>query len=327
MTAAAPAADRPTVGVFIPSYNAARFVARAIRSVLAQTYAQLELVVLDDASTDDTADVVAPFLDDPRVRYVRHPANLGMARNWNAGIASLATPLICKLDADDWYEPNFLAAAVDALEARPDAAFAFGGLRWVVAPDGDPDAADVRVTEMRPYRRAWCVDGRQLRRNLARQCLIYGPTVCVRRWAYEQHGDFLETLRIHCDWEMWMRLSAHHPVAYLDATVASALRHAENQTTAAARNAAVPRDLHRWLDLLDAGALPYALTPAERRDLESAMAKLVVGYLDRALRDDVAVTAEAALTFLLRTRVVPRWERPRLVAARAAVRRLGARRA
>src|SRR5215467_10533665 len=110
---------KPPVGVFIPAHNAAPYVGVAIESVLAQTYSPLTLLVLDDASTDATQQVVKPYLADARVSYVRNDINLGMSRNWNKGLALTAhCRYVAKLDADDYYMPDFLQHAIAALESN-----------------------------------------------------------------------------------------------------------------------------------------------------------------------------------------------------------------
>lgn len=95
----------PTISVVIPVYNGAGTIARAIESVLAQTYQAHELIVVDDGSTDDTAAVVADF--GARVRYIRQP-NSGVSAARNAGAAAATGDWLAFLDADDWYYPDRL---------------------------------------------------------------------------------------------------------------------------------------------------------------------------------------------------------------------------
>ncbi len=126
------------VTILIPTYNRADFLPEAIRSGLAQTHARLEVIVLDDASPDDgrTAAAVEPFLSDRRVRYVRHPANIGIAENWRAGIRMAAGSFYCLLHDDDTYEPTFVAELSSAM--TDDAVIAFCD-HWVTDAMGVRD--------------------------------------------------------------------------------------------------------------------------------------------------------------------------------------------
>jgi glycosyltransferase involved in cell wall biosynthesis len=108
----------PRVAVILAAYNAAPYVGEAIRSVLEQTVGDLELVVVDDGSTDDTAAVAQTFLDDPRVTLLRQE-NLGQAAAKNRGIRESTAPIIGFCDADDYWDPRKLELQLPAFE-RPE---------------------------------------------------------------------------------------------------------------------------------------------------------------------------------------------------------------
>ena len=126
--------SQPTVTIFIPTYNRADLIGVTIRAVMQQTHENWQLLVLDDASTDGTREVVAQFLGDPRVRYHRHEKNVGMAGNWRAGLERVTTPYFCLLNDDDILAPEFIATLLPPLEADPDLVVAFAD-HWVI--DGD----------------------------------------------------------------------------------------------------------------------------------------------------------------------------------------------
>ena len=116
---------RPRVSVIIPAYNAAWSVERTIASVLAQSLSDFELIVVNDGSTDTTSRVAhLAARGDPRVRVVEQE-NRGLAGARNRGIAEAHAPLVAPLDADDVWEPEYLAVTVDALHQHPEAPFAF----------------------------------------------------------------------------------------------------------------------------------------------------------------------------------------------------------
>lgn len=125
--------SEPTVSVVIPTYNAAPWLAAAVRSALAQTCDKIEVLVFDNASTDATPDVMAEFTD-PRCVYVRADKNVGMAGNITRGIKAAKGRYFMVLGADDVLEPGFLAAAVARLDSAPGARLLHGRAIWI---DGD----------------------------------------------------------------------------------------------------------------------------------------------------------------------------------------------
>lgn len=106
---------KPRVSVIIPAYNAAPYLARAIESVLAQTERALEVIVVDDASSDDTLAVARSFTD-PRVRVLQNPGNRGPSYSRNRAIEAAQGTWIALLDADDWYVPERLERLLEAAE-------------------------------------------------------------------------------------------------------------------------------------------------------------------------------------------------------------------
>src|SRR5690606_15764736 len=123
------AGQDPLVSIVIPCYNHARFLGEAIESALGQTYPRVEVVVVDDGSTDDTAAVVVRY---PAVRYVRQ-ANAGLAAARNAGLRASTGELLVFLDADDRLTPGALEEGLRCLRARPECAFVYGAYRWIEA--------------------------------------------------------------------------------------------------------------------------------------------------------------------------------------------------
>lgn len=105
----------PKVSVLVPTYNRARFLRDAIQSALAQTHQNIEVLVLDDASPDDTAEMVAEFAGDARLAYIRHPENRGIVANWRAGIEAAHGDFFCLLHDDDTIEPSFVEALLAPL--------------------------------------------------------------------------------------------------------------------------------------------------------------------------------------------------------------------
>lgn len=109
----------PRVSVVMPTYNGEKYIAETIRSILAQAYSDFELVVVDDGSTDRTAQVVESFAD-PRIRLIRSEVNGGIAVATNRGYAAAKGEFIAQMDHDDIAVPNRLAIQVAFLDAHPD---------------------------------------------------------------------------------------------------------------------------------------------------------------------------------------------------------------
>src|SRR5438477_1133739 len=119
----------PAVSVLMPTYDHARFIARAIESALAQSLNEWELIIVDDASPDDTARVVSAYLSDPRIQYVGLQRNVGLGAALNHAKDLARATLIAYLPSDDVYYSNHLACLVAARESQPDAVLAYSGVR------------------------------------------------------------------------------------------------------------------------------------------------------------------------------------------------------
>jgi succinoglycan biosynthesis protein ExoO len=109
----------PKVSVIIPAYNAARTAAASIDSVLAQTHANLEVIVVDDASTDATAAVLEPYERAGRIRVIRHASNLGQTRGRNSALDVYTGEFLAFLDADDLWKPDYIETALRLFELDP----------------------------------------------------------------------------------------------------------------------------------------------------------------------------------------------------------------
>lgn len=132
----------PSVSICIPTYNRSHYLTYAVESVLNQTYSDFELLVCDDASTDRTPEVAERW-QDPRIRYIRRPQNLGPIANMRSGFELAQGKYFIKIDDDDALRPEFLAQTVAILEA--DASLDFVSTqRWII------DAGSNRVTATNP---------------------------------------------------------------------------------------------------------------------------------------------------------------------------------
>ncbi len=126
----------PRVTVAIPVYNGANFLADAANSVLRQTFTDLELIIVDNASTDETADICnALAAQDPRVRYYRNEKNLGAAPNYNRGLELARGTYFKWLAHDDWISDNYIEECVKGLDEHPEFVIAHGSAREMLDPE------------------------------------------------------------------------------------------------------------------------------------------------------------------------------------------------
>jgi glycosyltransferase involved in cell wall biosynthesis len=195
----------PLYSVVMPAYNTAPFVGPAIRSVLAQTCGNFELIVVDDGSTDDTAARIRPFEADPRIRVIHQP-NRGLAAARNAGIECASGEYISFLDSDDLWMPNYLEAMAGAFRADRDAGLAYTDA-WVL---DDARRVIFRATAMSSVQPPLVppTDRHELLELLLRGNFVFSSAT-ARRAALETAGHFDTRLAAAEDWEMWFRVVAN----------------------------------------------------------------------------------------------------------------------
>jgi hypothetical protein len=199
----------PTVSVITPLYNKGPYIARAVDSVLAQTYPDFELIVVDDGSTDDGPAQVRAYRD-PRLRLIRQ-ANGGPGSARNRGLAESICPYVAFLDADDEWMPTYLERMVTVLEAHPQCGAAastyFLGARKVDI------TAQFRALGMTdgPWNLSLCRHARELGSAVY---AVHSSTTTVRRDVIEKYGGFYQ--KDHCtlgeDYYLWVQVLLGHDV-------------------------------------------------------------------------------------------------------------------
>jgi succinoglycan biosynthesis protein ExoO len=127
----------PLISVLTTAYNAAPYIGQCIESVQAQTLDDWEMIIVDDASTDATVQVVQRYRDDPRIRLVRNTQNLGPAAGRNRALEAAQGEWIAVLDADDWYEPTRLEQLLHTAQEL-EVAIIYDFCRWISASTGKP---------------------------------------------------------------------------------------------------------------------------------------------------------------------------------------------
>lgn len=205
MTSPHTAADTPPrVSVIIPAYNREAFVARAIDSVLAQTYTDFELIVVDDCSRDGTREVLERYRDNPRVRLILSEKNRGGSGARNIGIAAARGELIAFQDSDDAWLAHKLAAQVAALDATPEAGICYCGALFSQGTKSYyiPEPVFARL------------EG-DMAEEMLRRTTTSTQTLLIRREVLDRAGHFDETLKRFQDWDLMIRVAQVTHFAFL----------------------------------------------------------------------------------------------------------------
>ena len=198
----------PKVSVVVPTYDSARFLGKAIQSVLDQTFQDWELIVVDDGSTDNTRDVVAAFRD-ARIRYV-HQENRGAPAALNAGIRLGRGAYVAFLGADDRWLAEKLALQVAQLDSLPlEVGLVYSDLHLLNLED---DTILGRFLGGREPPR-----GRVLSQLVRTEGSFLHPCAAlIRREVFDKVGVFDEGLKTHEDWDLWIRIATAYEVEALD---------------------------------------------------------------------------------------------------------------
>lgn len=211
-----PESAPPLISVIMPCYNAERFVAAAVDSVLTQTHPNVELIVIDDGSTDGSLDILRKY--GQRLRLLTQ-ANQGPYPARNLGLRDAAGELVAFLDADDWWSPDCLAKLYQGLVIHPECALAYCGWQHVGAANRSNDPFVPRDYEV----------PEKLEQLLRGGSPWPIHAALVRRSAIEQIGGFREDLSTSLDYELWLRLAAANPVILVPEVLAFYRFHGEGQ--------------------------------------------------------------------------------------------------
>lgn len=239
----------PRVSVIMPAYNARQYITEAISSVLDQDYPHLELIVVDDGSSDGTPELAEGF--GSRVRVVRQ-ANAGPAAARNKGVSVARGEYIAFLDADDAWLPGKLSSQVAYLDVHSDIGLVYGDFRrWISQPDGSflpppPILETPGVPVVLAYS-GWIYS------QLLLSNVVHIITALVRREALIQVCGFDESLITGEDYDLWLRLSRVMKMVKLNRTCAYYRIHSRSTTN-------VPREVNNELKVLLRAIENFGLT-------------------------------------------------------------------
>lgn len=197
--------EKPTVSVVIPTYCRAHLIGQAIQSVLNQTYQDLEIIVVDDCSSDNTEEIVRSIKDD-RIRYLRHEKNKGAPAARNTGIKAAKGIYIAFQDSDDEWLPQKLEKQMKIFEnASPKVGVAYTGFLRI---ENDKK-------EYIPYSWVTQKEG-DIHRELLKGNFVTTPSIVARKECFNKAGMFDECLLRLQDWELVIRLSKYYDFKCID---------------------------------------------------------------------------------------------------------------
>lgn len=267
-----PAGDgRLAISVVIPTYNRAPLLARALDSVMTQTYPARDVVVVDDGSTDDTAQVLSRY---PSVRSIHLPGNRGGATARNVGVEASQGTLVAFLDSDDEWLPRKLERQVAVFYERPDLGAVY--CRFFA----HDDRTGVRREQHPPLYRGKIRDV-----LLSGRCPRTTSLFVVRREAFERVGGFDTGLPGFQDTDLWIRMSAHWEFDAVDDALAIVHSHSGPRVTTdvEARKEALDAFLAKWGGDMESMMGPSGVKRYRRNQMAVALGAKV---LEQAARRD-----------------------------------------
>jgi glycosyltransferase involved in cell wall biosynthesis len=202
-----------TFTVIIPAFNSAQFIAQTLDSVLAQSYPALEILVVDDGSTDDTAQIVRSF--GGNVILIQQSHN-GVSAARNLGILNARGNTVAFLDSDDLWKPEKLEKQAACFERK--------NVAWVCC---GASFFDNKTGKLLPGHHKPLFEGDVLEKEFL-YSFIRSPTPAVRKSVFDEVGLFDKTLRIAEDWDMWLRIAAVYPLGTVYENLALKREHKES---------------------------------------------------------------------------------------------------
>ena len=195
--------DQPLVSVVIASYNMGEYLPIAIRSVCEGSYKNIEVIIIDDGSTDNTQALIQPCLDDQRVRYI-YQENLGQPKAKNNGVKVAKGEFIAFCDADDLWMPNKLSAEIPCFDLSPTIGVVSSEVAYIDENDDDIPSSDVPRHS-----------GQITEQLVVYNCISFGSAV-VKRECFDKLGLFDESLPMGIDWDLWLRFSLSYEFHHID---------------------------------------------------------------------------------------------------------------
>ncbi len=247
------------VSVVIPNYNHSSFLDLRITSVLQQSYQDFDILILDDASTDSSREVIATYAGRPRVKVMFNSVNSGSPfAQWNKGLASAVGDYVWIAEADDYADPSLLQTLLEKLEQHPTVCLAYcqsmlvdGANRVISSGAGWTDDLD-----RERWRHPYVNDGRdECRRYLSnRNTIPNASAVVFRRDTYLRAKPPNESYRLCGDWITWASLLLHGDIAFVPEPLNFFRRHGNSAFSRADRDLRFPLESYRVISFIKSSA-------------------------------------------------------------------------
>ena len=210
----------PAVSVIVPNYNHARFLRARLDSILAQSFQDFELILLDDCSTDESRSILEGYARDPRVRLDFNELNSGSPfKQWNKGVGFAHGKYVWIAESDDYADARLLERLVALLDSDPTVAYAYCRSWRVTEGDQRDGFGDFYLTYVDASRWTtdYCADGHDECRNyfIHQNAVPNASGVVFRRDIYERVGGADDSLRLCGDWKLWAAMALTGKVAYV----------------------------------------------------------------------------------------------------------------
>src|SRR3989344_2856340 len=188
--------SKPLVSVIIPTYNARSYILEAVDSALAQDYENIEVIVINDGSTDDTEEILRPYVESNQIKYFVQE-NKGLAATRNRGVSLSSGEFIAFLDADDLFLKEKIGEQVEVFLKNKEVGICYSGLIHFT----DEESRKFFIHRYNDHR------PRDIFLDLLSKQFINPSTVMIRKAVFREHGFFDESLRFSEDWDLWLRLA------------------------------------------------------------------------------------------------------------------------
>ncbi len=206
--------NAPSLSVIMPCYNQSKYLGEAIEGVIGQTHKNLEVIIVDDFSTDNSVEIIEKYRKmDGRIRSIYHSSNLGVSKSRNDAISLAAGKYIAFCDADDIWERNKIGIQLETLERESGYDVVYSD-SIIINEDGVP-TGDRFSSKYNRRRHTGNIFGYLCLTNF-----INTPTVVLRRRCINSHLYFNETFKYLEDWIFWLRLASEYMFFYIDEPLA-----------------------------------------------------------------------------------------------------------
>jgi hypothetical protein len=218
-----------SIDIIIPCYRYGHFLRQCVESVLTQSVRNIRVLIIDDASPDDTAKVGAALVkEDSRVTYIRHASNKGHIRTYNEGIDWVSADYMLLLSADDYLLPDALSRAIKLMDEHPEVGFIFGK---ALSHEDNEITGQSKFFEGSTEKLDWRIlEGLEYIELSGSRNFVRTPTAVVRTQLQKRLGGYRLELPHSGDMEMWLRFAAHASVGILNANQAVYRLHQGNMS-------------------------------------------------------------------------------------------------